>query len=85
MSMMPYHDISAIQLLCWGNEVASSGASHIVAMELADDICTWLTAWRRARVRCSVRFVGCIVNLAALDAAIAVPPCCSTVAAAAFA
>ena len=26
-----------LQLLCWDKEVASSGASHIVAMELAGD------------------------------------------------
>ena len=37
LPMIPFLDISAIQLLCWDKEVASSGASHIVAMELAGD------------------------------------------------
>ena len=35
--MIPFLDISAIQLLCRDNEVASAGASHIAAMELARD------------------------------------------------
>ena len=37
LPMIPFLDISAIQFLCWDKEVASSGASHIVAMELAGD------------------------------------------------
>ena len=41
LPMIPFLDISAIQLLCWDKEVASSGASHIVAMELAGDDTTF--------------------------------------------
>ena len=37
LPMIPFLDISAIQLLCWDKEVSSSGASHIVAMELAGE------------------------------------------------
>ena len=37
LPMIPFLDISAIQLLCWDKEVASPGAFHIVAMELAGD------------------------------------------------
>ena len=37
LPMIPFPDISAIQLLCRDNEVASSGAGHTVAMELARD------------------------------------------------
>ena len=37
LPMIPFPDISAIQLLCWDKEVALSGASHIVAMEMAGD------------------------------------------------
>ena len=37
LPMIPFLEISAIQLLCWDKETASSGASHIVAMELAGD------------------------------------------------
>ena len=33
--MVPLLEISAIQLLCWDQEIASSGAGHIVAMKLA--------------------------------------------------
>ena len=37
LPMIPFLDISAIQLLCRDKEVTSSGAGHIVAMELARD------------------------------------------------
>ena len=37
LPMIHFLDMSAIQLLCWDKEVALSGASHIVAMELARD------------------------------------------------
>ena len=37
LPMIPYLDISAIQLLCRDKEVASLGASHVAAMELARD------------------------------------------------
>ena len=37
LPMIPFLEISAIQLLFWDNEVASSDAGHIVAMELARD------------------------------------------------
>ena len=34
LPMINFQDISAIQLLCWDKEVASSGASHIVGLGL---------------------------------------------------
>ena len=37
LTMITFLDISAIQLLCWYKEVASSGAGHIVARALARD------------------------------------------------
>ena len=37
LPMAPFLDISAVQLMCWDKEVASSGASRIGGIELAGD------------------------------------------------